>query len=1573
MKRFYNNTLIGGAFSKALRVVALLCVLLGFSSSAWGDTYYIDASCISGVQQISWLQYQNNSGNIVSQNTNFNGKTAFQFTADAGKTLKLQLQIVSGNTTIYPQLHNINLTGNNNCIELQLDNNNQLSYTQKVYSSLKCAGACTPSATITGASLSADKKTITLSGSLTTVCSATDTYYGWQYCTDGKSWSESNYVAGAPNNAHHSTTPVNDYSNTWAGPSGGLVPGTTYYFRAYAYVDGTFYSDNNTRSVTIPSSGSDGGADCSGVVYLDPNIYVGADAWFAAYFFGNEDIWVEMTPACDGLYKAMIPDGATGVTFVRKNPADKTLESWNNKWNQTVDLQIQTNKYFKVENWNAKDGKETGTWYDTDCTDGCTPAEQPSTNVLLSREAIVNKSAKTATMYGYLKKTDCFPITKRGFYYCSVNDGAVPCTPTEASDHVDIQDVALERGEEFNATLPDVVDGKTYYYRAYAEIDGKIQLSQETRSFATDPCIPQECCGSKAIVYSINAAFTQDNECKLQFKNLQAAINHLKETAKRDDDYAYVTNNSGSYNLNQPVEMRVAYYDNTPDDPKTAYMYEGTADFGITAGNEDPDHINLIENFNKNSTTPENTLSIKPLGNKAKPWIHHIVIRNSKNIVLDSLCIYSDISGKGDNALEIDVNSLDWGHLDIDPTISSVAPMLDANITIQNSMIGSAGFTGVHVSCYGGITFKNNDFECTYPGTESNDIKWGASAKFLACKDVKFIQNNFRGSQSTLLWVQECQNMLFMNNVFWNTNTNANNTYQPIAAVRLVHQFNSTTNDYKDKSDIKNISCFYNTFYLAEDKKDSDHKYNFFVLSNTTDSHSSSAAFDLNSIKFQYNNCYSYDAQVSGRSDDPFLGKLTSINESANFCPNNFWSQYDAEKGNESSEFAFGCSSNEFNNVKGLVCATTATGPASLIVNGKAMNKGVKPDITSTGIELEPNELTADRYLAGVRPGDSGWTYGAYQSKDEIKTNTIYWVGTTDKWDDRNNWEYITEVDGKEVRQRVSCVNKLSEDLKVIIEEIGTVEVQGGRKWPRIPSSFDADTRTEETKQNKDDLGIPAAEQVSAGNKFASTIELEYGAGLRGVENLKDSEGNVLYDNAIVHFDADRSKWLLVGHIVKPLDEETRTYRTGLSGDYYLQHVPQVYMHQAKLEKDDVVWDKTFADLNIPVPSNEIYAINVTEYYGTSWFSVGLYNYMYKTNYSDTEPHPYTFTGRFVVSEDNKPGEEYVYTGLSSEGKNLLNNVYPCNLDALEIESSGLGTVNIYDYKNGSFVSTSAKKYAEDNKVDNVFIKAQNGFVFTPAKGISSLSLTDDILAEGSTRTRSTQVQLPTFSLQVDNANTTAPGASNVVVVLDEAQPANYSSPLNTPKVFTRNEDTPEAYIVSGNENCSRLYVDGDTKRIPLGIRLQKAMNITFEKVYSIDFSKVILLDAKTGKEYNLLERNYTTEKLLVSENNKDIVNRFFLVLEQEEYLPDDDVVTDVEDVVEGADINVYAVNGNAIRVVSTGVDLQSIYVSDMAGRTMKYEANGNFVELQLPVAQGVYMVHVIGDNATKTEKVIVK
>ncbi|MEE1183301.1 MAG: T9SS type A sorting domain-containing protein, partial [Paludibacteraceae bacterium] len=1108
----------------------------------------------------------------------------------------------------------------------------------------------------------------------------------------------------------------------------------------------------------------------------------------------------------------------------------------------------------------------------------------------------------------------------------------------------------------------------TYYYRAYAVIAGKTQLSGEIRFFATDPCIPQygglsdKYVDGTPIVYTINAdpAFAA-NDCKLHFKSLQDAIDHLKKTKDRDNDYKYV---DGSYNLLQPVEMRVVYYDDTPDDDKKAYAYRGTTAYGMTAGNVTPTNVNLIEDINKTASNSANTLTIKAGTSKAKPWIHHIVIRNSKNIVLDSLCIFSDPTGRKDNALEIDVNSTSWPN--IQPNFEN------ANIVIQNSIIGSAGFTGVHVSGYDGITFKGNEIEASFTADANqrkNTITWGASAKFVACKNIKFIQNNFRGSQPTLLWLQDSQNALFMNNVFWNTNTflKENDNEVTPTAIKLVNQYGR---------DINKIGFFYNTFYFAENTIVSTSRYNFFTeYLAASDGSTTGTQYFKEHIYFQYNNCYSYDTDCPGK--DAFVGRgsgdgdnvsfsvVSESSNNANFCPNNFWSQYDLANNKTKSVFAFSECANTFTNVKTQVCETTASGPASLIVKGSAMNTGAKLSIediaAKTGIELTDKESKSDRYLIDVRPKDDTWTIGAYQSKDNIDTKLIYWVGVTDDWDDRNNWEYETEVDGKMFRQRVSCVNNFSEDLKVVIEEIGTVEVADGRKWPQIPESF-TENRTNSEYDEHVSAGLGTGKTPT---KFASTIELEYGAGIKGVENLKDSEGNVLYDQAIVHFDADRSKWLLVGNVIKPWDEKNKQYRSSVSGDYYLNHVPQVYMHKAYFDEDadTVKWDKTFANLEIPVPSDEVYAINVTGYYGTSWYPVKSYNKRYGTNYSDTEPQPYVFTGRFAITEETEGGNNFVYPSWND--KNLFNNVYPCNLNASYIDEH-IGSVSIYDYEKGSFVPLAKLGSRAD-----ILIRSQNGFVIENNKGKSNFEITQDLLDGGSTRTRSTAVELPTFSLLVDNANTTAPGASNVIVRLDENQDIGYQSPFNTSKVFTQNENTPEAYLISNDAMYSRLYVGKDVKRIPLGIRLRKGMNITFKQVYNEGFDKVILLDTHTGKEYNLLHRSYTTEML-----QGTVEGRFYLVftIEEQDDNQDDDFTTDIEDALtEQASINIYAVGSSTVRVLSNNTELQQIYVSDMAGRTMRYDASGNFAELQLPVSQGVYLVQVIADNATRTEKVILK
>ncbi len=1606
MKRFYNNTIMSGALSKALRVLALLCVLLGVSGSAWGKTIYLDAGGSSLWDQGSaWFgvwAWEKDKAGVFYESTK--GSTYYEVSIPDNiygvQWLRMSNAATTktGDTTFPSKVDGSNNGYWNKTDDIILENYNLT--------------------TIKGWNATDfDRSTISVGGDDDDDTGECQTLYLEPTTTH---WNHSGarfaayFYGGGP-----AETWVDMESSTCSGLFKVAVPNSAYTNVIFVRMNGATLENNwnnkwnQTGDLSISASNNqytisdvNGGgswktsactdnAECGGSSGDDePDECDVVEIW-ARGKGSYTDIYCNVSSAnaeSTGIKEYNGVNYATWRVTTKTAIAVSFCAGDNHGYCTNTANMEPGNKYiceFAAAEWGSKNYTIIVT-EPLDCA-----GEQ--TDVLLSKQALVNKTTKKATLYGYLRNNSgCYSIADYGFYYCRVVDGE-KCKPTSNSHKLQVSPSdALVRGQEFSAEL-DLEDGYSYYYRAYAVINDVTVLSAETRLISTDPCEQQVCCG-EPVIYTINAdpAFMK-NTCKLHFNSLQDAIDHLKNSASRSDAYQYVEKVGESYNLKQPVVMNVVYYDDTPLDNTSAYIYRGTDEVGYRAGDAVPKNSNLIKDINRTATNPANTLTIKAGSKVAKPWIHHIVLRHSKNIVLDSLCIYSDpvlYEGKtiGDNAIEMDINHADgsqrWNELNTrtGEGLDNKGFLSNANILVQNCMIGSDGFTGAHISSYDGVTFKNNDFEIV--AGANMDKNYGASFKLLYCKNVKFIENNFRGDHATLMWIQEVNNMLVMNNVFWNTNKlvidQAGDQYP--AAMRLVTQFNNS---------IANVGFFYNTYYFAENNVTVavPSGYDFLQMTNTVSG--GSGNIDINTIKFQYNNCYSYDADAHGRTADdynilnpgdrskviqtgPFLGYNLSSN--SNFCPNNFWSQYDDDNDYSTSKFAFGCAQNEFTNVKSQVCETSASGPASLMIKGEDLNNGVKPDIAFTGITLTDEEWYSDRYLSAVRPkSNEDWTYGAYQSKGEIKTNTIYWVGTTDKWDDRNNWEYETrDASGKMIRQRVSCINTLSEDLKVIIEEIGTVEVAGGRKWPKVPASFNANDRFSESG------GVPAAEQVSAGEsgKFASTIELEYGAGLRGVENLKDSKGNVLYDNAIVHFDADRDKWLLVGSIVKPYDSKTGEYRTGKSGDYYLDHLPQVYMHKAKLEGNTTSWEETFASLEVPVPSNEVYAINVTSAYGTSWMPANIYNYFNGTNYNGEEAHPYTFTGRFAVAEDNVAGEVYKYNVTS--GKNLLNNVYPCNLNAKEIEERELGTINVYDYNTGSFVTTTAKE-----ATGNVYIKSQNGFVFIP-NGTNTLELNNDILAEGSTRTRAGEIPLPTFSLNVDNANTTDPGASNIVIRYDEFLGESEESVLNTPKVFTKNADTPEAYIIHKEGQYARLDTGKDKVSIPLGIRLQKSMNLTFEKVYNNGYDEITLVDTKTQKFYNLLKRNYTTEKLETDTTEfTTLEGRFYLNLtisgdedlEDEgdnpggdDIVDDDNVSTEVEEeTIEEAEINIYSVDNSIVRVSSVGTTLKSIYVSDMTGRTDEYSVDGNYIELQLPVSSGVYTITVIGETASKVGKVILK
>ena len=1631
MKRFYNNTKMSGAFSNVLRVFALLCVLIGVSSSAWADIAYLSNPLSLNIN--NYWHNMNASGHDpiaygevneaptiediyvkVGLNTSNNNVCGIKFTIKEGNTIDSYLmqnydKIDNKDTDrAYYWKDDIKLpnTQGNHTIELYFwvygDKGNNL--------------ACNETDIYLSNGGSNYKITYTIKGST----SSDKIYvYGDAFGTNDKL--ECLPTANNPNIVYKE---LKNWSQ-WFRFTNSSTDENWEFYKSTEHTKGT------SLGVTLGGIPKDGNSLQASNMQENYNTPV-----FFYYNLSTKEYWLEASKAAS--YSIEFANGKTygcyGVSEgTQCGPHVIELGEGTHKFKVKKNEDVYqyateiTTEGISKQDLTLTDAYSTitipeGEFYSCSftlndeggsmkLTVSCTKKEEP---ILLSKNPILSNNNKTVTLSAYLQKTLCPTSATINQYGFAISSGA-GSIPNESSKRIGSSTAPIFRGSDIvyttgivNAT-DRLIGGITYGYRAYVIIDGILYLSRETYYFRLDgDCIPQAITGPNAVSevnYTIDASLGEDyvDDCKLIYGSLQKAIDALKATSEKEEEFRYAVkskiNDDYTYNLQVPVIFNINYYDDTPDDPSKAYCYEGTNKAKISGGgsSSEESYALIFKDFNREKVGEQKleTLTIKGASGSNRPWLHHVILRNSRNVVLDNLAIYSDPTGeRTDDALEFDLNNGAFWDINVNTE-------RDHNILVKNCMIGSNGFTGLHASGYDGITFENNEFEAIMATskdtwTQNNAIGWGASAKFMMCSNIKFVRNNFRGAHATLVWLQECQNVLFMNNVFWNTNQyNASGC----AAIRLVAQYNR---------DVLNHAYLYNTFYLA-DNENKNH-YNFFKFDLKLGSDGQSGKkenYDTEKIYFKYNNCYSYDKDITGRSDDPFEGLISTINGSENFCPNNFWSVRDqgiydtkteAEKATFKSGFAFGnaCDKGtvkQFVNVKELVCATTATGPVSLkIKGGGELKSGVKLEASEnffgTGIKMTADELNYDRYNAAIRPAEGDWTLGAYEAQDEVLVKKIYWIGLTDEWDNRNNWGYYPEdvvansknqVEMAAARaadmQRLSCVNNLAEKLHVVIPEHPLVQLDGGRKWPKVPNDF----RTGRLNYDNYEHVNAGATSVNEGSKFADVIEIEYGAAIKGVEHLTTN-----YGSAIVHFTAPRDKWILVGTVVEPFDEEKndgKTTRKVKSGDYFIQgRTPNVYMHQAEIVDGKPVWKTTFSQLDEEIDANEVFAIMIPNQYGYFKLPAAYYNTDREENpsgkiYDPAQPIVYgeyegskgPFQGK-LVNDKNENGDYPIsFTGLK-DGLNLLNNSYPYNIDAKKVEKlGGKGSIQYFNPDAGEFMNTSSTG-------SNVILKPQHGFIFTPNSEVSRLDITNDMLDDGNTRSRSAEIELPTFSLNLYNANNNV-NYSNAVVRYDEFLGEGNKSNLDVEKAFSPITKTPGLYIIANDGQYSRVDVATTSKAIPLGLRIQEPMIVRFEKSWFSGFSKVTLYDDWTKKEIDLLSKTYTTEELPVG----DMEGRFFLYLEEitkeDEELEDDDVTTEVEEEITSAsEINIFVDNSdNTIKVITNGMELRTILVSDMAGRTMKFDVRGYAVSLNLPVSQGVYMIHVVGDGGNRTEKVVLK
>lgn len=558
--------------------------------------------------------------------------------------------------------------------------------------------------------------------------------------------------------------------------------------------------------------------------------------------------------------------------------------------------------------------------------------------------------------------------------------------------------------------------------------------------------------------------------------------------------------------------------------------------------------------------------------------------------------------------------------------------------------------------------------------------------------------------------------------------------------------------------------------------------------------------------------------------------------------------------------------------------------------------------------------------------------------------NKITWTGAEDtNWDNRANWK-------KEDGNVLSAADVLSEDLLVVIPA-------EKERYPVIPDVHD-DTRFK-TNRDKD----CACTQINAGDnatatKIAHKIVLEQGASIVGVETLYNpSTGVRRYHEVENQFDARRQDWLLVGTVVKPWDESGNgEVRNILSKDYFLGHLPQVYMHEAVIDQDNnATWQQSFMDLDKEVPQNKAFAIYVANEYGAYYYPAETFDYYNGTSYAATlaHPHRYTFTGHFY-----NESSVITYDNLTPNQPVLLCNTYPAAIDAYALNNAVNGTIEYYDY-------TTSKSFVTAK--EGAVILPQNGFVFTPGDGVTSLTIGTEYMITGGTASRSTIATPTSCRIKANNAAQSVSSEISIQYDQEKEDVADFS--IDAPKLFAKETyGLPDVYVIRHNANWTDITIPNMTEPIPLGVTINGSnQTFTIEMTQNNMPYTFVLEDRTTSTMYNLSNGEVCTVSGL---KKGDYKGRFYLhatPIQKE----DDNQLTNIdEELAQNNNIDIFVQEGTVIVSATQEAQLQSIVVSDMVGRSTTYTVNDQYAEINLPKSKGIYIINVVGEAGIATKKV---
>lgn len=1168
------------------------------------------------------------------------------------------------------------------------------------------------------------------------------------------------------------------------------------------------------------------------------------------------------------------------------------------------------------------------------------------------------------TLSGYLSNAGCSgSVTESyrpyGFYYMKADGNT--CDDITSGSTLELSGSAISTGTTWDGTITSGLEENTeYIYKPYVKLasdPSNVTVSNgECGTFTTAGGCDYPT--GDVIYYTIDAS-AQENPCELVFQTFEAALANLRtHDVQGSDDYWW---NSEHSMIKKNIVFQVAVSE---------------AGYGREGGRLDLSDINK---FNPaTSVTPTKRFTIKPLVDDTKPVLYGLNLANSRWVTVESMDVRRDAPSSSDGighacilvGLNSSSNNLEVGY------------MTSSGLEFKDCLMEGKNFCCIHANGVNGLLMENcNLVAAGDDETTSDTFNWGASIKFMNCKNITLLRNNFKGAHANNIFAQNSQYMLIMENVFWNDNAvtrGSNSSWNYKSIIRLINYGAS-----EGEHDIENIGMYYNTMYLANSATHAD-KTDFLTIGGQYGDQTQDVdRYDFSTIDFKYNNCYSYDTDTPGKSPSPFGSE--DVSSSEHIAYNNFWSKYDKEQndGRTVSDFAFG------NNVldpyvsldpgDGMVCETVPNTPEGIIIKGKMLNSGIKmtkdDDITGLGAET----ITTDRKY-NERPSVNTWSYGAFQTAvGANNVEEIIWHATTAEedsdgdgkndlyfWDHRSNW-YRRDANGKLVA--LTCVDNLAENLKVIIPDKDDPTYGSMAGYPQI-LEWDDPRRYGESSR----YGRYGAEAVFAGadgkalpsdGKYSDNIELKYGAALLGVENLSGH-----YTSATSNLTVPRKEWVLVGSVLKPFDKKTGDPRYTVSEDFYIQdHLPHVYMQQFEWDdtEETVSWTYPFTQLDEVVTPSTSFAILVADQYGPYKLPASVY-YTREAPEDDpdgtlansgTDPYTYTHTGVFAY--DNTTDAKLTI----AVGANIYNNAYPAVMNATTLDTNlntlfGSNNYALQLYVDGAW--TAFSNLSDEEK----YIKPQSGFMIQNNTGASQdLTVSASLFAPE----RSTKLRLAYFTagIVLYAYNTATSKGSRVGI---------WQTEPSSKKVFNGSIlDNAEIYAIGTDGKYSSLNVEDMSSVVPLGIRnkSENSMSVKIELFKAENIESAILEDrgVEPVARYDLLKGEAPVFKSLPS---GDTEGRFFLNLNyaEEESLDITTVTEHSDNQSEDIDIEIFAVKKDLTIATAEDVVIENIVITDMVGRSFDIEpADGNYSTYRLNITNGTYIVTVVTNKKTVQQKVL--